>query len=450
MPVKASQIERDRVVITGMGWVTPLGCDIESAWRAMLSGHSGVSSTTLFDASSFPTQFSAEVKGYDLCVDLPHLKRDVPIARHTEFLLGATAQAWQQAWNGHRPNIAPDRIGIYLANGEGALDFDAFTRNCLSAWDAKSNAIDMQRWSAAALKTFDADCEIEQEPSAALAHVAKLTGARGPSFNTITACAASTQAIGEASEILRSGDADVMLAGGASSMIHPLGVTGFNRLTTLSLKNDAPTTASRPFDAKRDGFVMGEGAGMVILETLSHAKARGAQIFAELIGYGSSSDAYRITDQHPSSLGCIQAMREAVSNARIVPEQVDYVSAHGTGTRENDLHETEALHAVFGAHVKRLPISSIKSMIGHLITAAGVVEFISCLLAIRDQILPPTINLEFPDARCDLDYVPNAARRAKIEIALSNNLGFGGQNDALVVRRYRDSNDPQPGGKLGQ
>ena len=256
-------------------------------------------------------------------------------------------------------------------------------------------------------------------------------------MNSLTACAASAQSIGEATQILRRGDADVMIAGGSNSMIHPFGITGFNRLTTLSMRNDDPASASRPFDATRDGFVIGEGAGVVILETLEHAVNRGAAILAEVIGFGSTADAYRVTDQHPRSEGSIEAIRLALADAEIAPEEVDYINAHGTGTRENDSHETFSIHAIFGDHAKTVPISSIKSMLGHLVTAAGVVEFIACVLAIRDQILPPTRNLQNPDPDCDLDYVPQVARKANVEIAMSNNLGFGGQNDTLVVRRFK-------------
>jgi len=422
-------------VITGMGWVTPMGHSLEAVWAAMLASGSGADFTRQFDASTFPTRFSAEVKNYDLRVDAPDYVPAAPLAKRIEFLLGATAQAWRQAGLDHSP-VDPDRVGIYLANGEGPLDFVPFTQTCLAAWNAESGSLDANRWAAAAVANLDGDRELGQEPGMALGHVARLTGARGIAFNTITACAASTQAIGEAAELLRHGDADVMLAGGSSSMIHPLGVTGFSRLTTLSKRNDSPTTASRPFDATRDGFVIGEGAGLVVLETLEHAVERGAPIFAELAGYGSTADAFRITDQHPESHGCIDAMRRALASAGVAPEEIDYVNAHGTSTRENDRHETEAIHAVFGEHARHLPVSSIKSMTGHLITAAGVVELIASVLAIRDQMLPPTINLHSPDPHCDLDYVPNAARPAKLEIVLTNNLGFGGQNDALVLRRH--------------
>jgi 3-oxoacyl-[acyl-carrier-protein] synthase II len=278
--------------------------------------------------------------------------------------------------------------------------------------------------------------EVEQEPNMPLSHLAIMTGARGPAMNCLTACAASTQAIGEATEILRRGDADVMIGGGAHSMIHPFGVTGFNRLTALSQANDDPPKASRPFDNLRGGFVLGEGAGVVILETLEHAKARNAPILAEVVGYGSTADAYRITDQHPDGSGAVIAMREALDDANLNPTDINYINAHGTGTRENDGNETNAIKQVFAENAKNVPVSSIKSMMGHLIAAAGAVEFITCVLAIRDNMLPPTMNLDNPDPDCDLDYVPNKARQAKVDVAMSNSFGFGGQNDTIIVKRF--------------
>jgi 3-oxoacyl-[acyl-carrier-protein] synthase II len=292
------------------------------------------------------------------------------------------------------------------------------------------------KWAQVAFERVNATRELEQEPNMPLSHLALFTGARGPAFNCLTACAASTQAIGEAAEILRRGDADVMIGGGAHSMIHPFGVTGFNRLTALSTANDNPARASRPFDNQRGGFVLGEGAGMVILETLDHAKNRGAKILAEIVGYGSTADAFRITDQHPEGEGAIAAMTEALADAHLTPRDIQYINAHGTGTRENDGNETTAIKAVFKDFARGCPVSSIKSMMGHLIAAAGAVELICCVLAIRDNVLPPTVNLENPDPECDLDYVPNKARHAKVDVAISNSFGFGGQNDTIIVRRF--------------
>jgi 3-oxoacyl-[acyl-carrier-protein] synthase II len=287
--------------------------------------------------------------------------------------------------------------------------------------------------------------EIEQEPNMPLAHLAREFNARGPAYNCLTACAASTQAIGEAFSIIRRGDADVMIAGGTHTMIHLFGVTGFNRLTALSERKGDPTEASRPFSLDRGGFVMGEGSGMVIIETLEHALARGATPLAEVTGYGSSCDAYRITDIQPDGRGAAVAMGEALRQAGIDPSArgtdgrppIHYISAHGTGTKENDSIETKAVKRLFGDAAKDIPMSSIKSMMGHLIAAAGSVEFITCVLAIRDGIVPPTRNLKTPDPELDLDYVPNEARKVPVDVCISNNFGFGGQNDSLVVRRYQ-------------
>ena len=286
--------------------------------------------------------------------------------------------------------------------------------------------------------------EIEQEPNMPLAHIARELGARGPAYNCLTACAASTQAIGEAASILRGGEADVMIAGGAHTMIHVLGITGFNRLTALSTASADPTRASRPFDITRGGFVMGEGAGVVILETLAHARQRGAKPLAELIGFGSTADSYRITDIEPEGRGAAGAMLQALGEAGIDPRArrpdgrpwVDYISAHGTGTKENDSIETLAVKRVFGDLAKDVPMSSVKSMLGHLIAAAGAVEFITCVLAIERGMLPPTINYSNPDPECDLDYVPNTPRKAKVDTCLSNSFGFGGQNDTVCVTRF--------------
>jgi len=327
-------------------------------------------------------------------------------------------------------------VGIYLGSGEGSLDFDNYVASAIAGWDDEKRGIDAVKWAAAATRNLSLWREVEQEPNMPLYHLAMELEARGPAYNCLTACAASTQAIGEAMDILQRRDADVMVAGGAHTMIHPFGVTGFNRLTALSNRNDDPATASRPFNRTRDGFVLGEGAGMVVLETLDHARRRGATPLAEVIGYGSSADAFRITDMHPESRGAIAAMRSAIEDAGITPRDIDYISAHGTGTEENDKSETRAIKEVFGEHAGRVAVSSVKSMIGHLIAAAGAVELITCVLAIRDQMLPPTINYHDPDPNLDLDYVPNEARQAKVDIALSNSFGFGGQNDTLIIRRF--------------
>ncbi len=424
-----------RVVITGMGWITPMGHSIEQVWQRLLAGESGIDRISIFDATTFPTSISAEVKDFHLADHVAEVEQHRNAGRNTQFALGACAQAWKAAGL-DSAKLDLDRVGIYLGSGEGSLDFAAYTTCALSSWRPEAGAIDSVRWAQLAMEKMTVMRELEQEPNMPLSHLALLTGARGPAFNCLTACAASTQAIGEAMELLRRGDADVMIGGGAHSMIHPFGVTGFNRLTALSTLNEDPPRSSRPFDNQRGGFVLGEGAGMVILETLEHARSRGASILAEMVGYGSTADAFRITDQDPDGLGAINAMKAALHDAGLQPQDVHYINAHGTGTRENDGNETLAIKKVFGNYAAQVPVSSIKSMMGHLIAAAGSVELITCVLAIRDQILPPTMNLDYPDPECDLDYVPNQARKARCEVVLSNSFGFGGQNNSIIVRKY--------------
>jgi 3-oxoacyl-[acyl-carrier-protein] synthase II len=427
---------KHRVVVTGIGWVTPLGHDIETVWKALLEGKSGIGPTTHFDATTFPTRFCAQVKDYNADRYVKHPDRHKRAGLNTRFALGAARQAWAMAGLDEFAALDRDRVGMYLGSGEGSIDFDNYVATNLSAWDAANRKIDSTKWAASAPKHFDIWREVEQESNMTLAHLAMELGCGGPAYNCLTACAASTQAIGEAYEILRRGHADVMLSGGAHSMIHPFGVTGFNRLTALSTYNDTPTTASRPFNRTRAGFVLGEGSGMVILETLEHAQKRGAKVLGELIGYGSSADAFRITDMHPESRGPIASMKHALEQAGVGLDQIDYISAHGTGTKENDSTETYAVKQVFGEHAAKTPMSSIKSMMGHLIAAAGAVELITCVLAIRDNVLPPTINLDDPDPECDLDYVPNKPRYTPVNICLSNSFGFGGQNDTLILKRF--------------
>lgn len=427
-----------RVVVTGIGWITPLGHDIESTWQRVLNGESGVASTTNFDASTFPTTFSAEVKDFDLqkflnSEEFAHHKH---VSRQAGFALAAAKIAWINAGLDRGVTLDTTRAGIYLGGGEGPLDFDNFAKAAIEGWDFEKNDLDTQRWADVAAACLQDVTESEQDPNMAAGHISNLFRLEGPSFNTLTACAASTQAIGEATHMIRYGDADVMISGGCHSMIHPLGVTGFNLLTALSNRNDSPTTASRPFDRTRDGFVLGEGAGMLILEELSHAQNRGATILAEIVGYGSTADAFRITDIHEDARGGIAAMRMAIEDAGVDMKEIHYISAHGTGTAENDKIETKAIRGVFGDHAPNVPISSVKSMMGHLIAAAGACELITCILAIRDQVLPPTMNYENPDPLCDLDYIPNKKRPATVRTCLSNSFGFGGQNDTIVIRAF--------------
>jgi 3-oxoacyl-[acyl-carrier-protein] synthase II len=297
-------------------------------------------------------------------------------------------------------------------------------------------AFDVGRFVHRGIETLQPIVELEQEPNMPAAHLAGLFGAQGPNVNCLTACAASSQAVGEATELIRRGETDVMLAGGAHTMIHPFGVTGFNLLTALSTRNDEPTRASRPFDRDRDGFVLGEGASIVILESADRATARGARIYGEVVGYGSTADAFRITDTHPEGRGAIRCMEMAIRDAGMNAEDVDYINAHGTSTSVNDRVETLAIKQVFGPRAYKIPVSSTKSMMGHLIAAAGATELIICLLAIRDHVVPPTINYENPDPDCDLDYVANAARDHRCDAALNNSFGFGGQNISILVRRF--------------
>lgn len=433
---------RRRVVITGMGWITPLGDEIDAVWQRLLKGESGIAPTTLFDANTFPTTFSAEVKSFDLARYLgAEAARHSGASRNARFALAAAKMAWQGAGLAECRNLDRTRVGIYLGGGEGPIDFDNFVAAAVTGWDRSAGAgrgdLNSCRWAEIAAERLDAAREFEQDPNMAAGHIACAFGLEGPTFNTLTACAASTQAIGEATNLIRRGDADAVISGGTHSMIHPFGVTGFNRLTALSTRNDACISASRPFDRTRDGFVIGEGAGMLILEEYEHARQRGARILCEITGYGSTADAFRITDIHEDGRGGIAAMRLALQDAGLKPEQIDYISAHGTGTEENDKIESLAIRGVFGEFASKVPISSIKSMMGHLIAAAGAVELITCILAIRDQVLPPTMNYQNPDPNCPLDYVPNKARQAKVEACLSNSFGFGGQNDTLIVRRYQ-------------
>jgi 3-oxoacyl-[acyl-carrier-protein] synthase II len=420
-----------------MGWITPLGQDLEQVWRRLLAGDSGIAPTTIFDARTFPTDFAAEIKEFDFDAFLGQAAAEhAGASRNTRFALAATQLAWDHSSLATFDGLDPTRVGVYLGGGEGPIDFDNFVSAAVQGWNHEDKDLDTVKWAGLALDKLRAQHEMEQDPNLAAGHIACRFKAAGPCFNTLTACAASTQAIGEATRLIRRGDAEVMISGGTHSMIHPLGTTGFNRLTALSTRNDNCLTASRPFDRTRDGFVLGEGAAAVILEELDHAKQRGAHILGEIAGYGSTADAFRITDIHEDGRGAAAAMRLAIEDAGLTPDDIDYISAHGTGTEENDKIETLAIRKFFGERAPKIPISSIKSMLGHLIAAAGAVELIACVLAIRDGILPPTANYQTSDPNCDLDYVPNQPRKVPVRTCLSNGFGFGGQNDTLIVRAY--------------
>ncbi|MFG0257996.1 MAG: beta-ketoacyl-[acyl-carrier-protein] synthase family protein [Phycisphaerales bacterium JB043] len=446
-----------RIVITGAGWVTPLGSSIHGVWDALVEGKNAIHPVRRFDASTYATSFAAEVEEPDLRDYVREVPPGAERSEHTRFALAAASMAWKDAGLGdvaqgqNRPDgfeIPRRRVGVYFGFGEGTPDFESMCASNVTSWESESRSLDMRRWAESSARMMTRVGEESQEPSIALAHLARVFDVGGPSFNCMTACAASTQSIGEAFELLRAGRADVMIAGGAHTMIHPLGMTGFIRLTAMSTRNDEPETAPRPFDQTRDGFVMGEGAGVLVLETLEHAMRRGATPLAEIAGYGSSADAFRITDIQPDGMGAQEAMRDALDQAGIDPQARDesgrplvhYISAHGTGTKENDSIESKAIRGVFGDVAHDVPVSSIKSMMGHLIQAAGAVECITCVQAIRTGVLPPTMNLHHPDPVCDLDYVPNASRdvndRGGVRTTLSNSFGFGGQNNTIVLTRY--------------
>ena len=308
----------------------------------------------------------------------------------------------------------------------------------IAASQRDGGELDLETFTRLGVERLHPQQELEQEPNMTAGHLAAIFNAQGPNLNCLTACAASSQALGEATELIRRGDADLMMSGGAHSMIHPFGVTGFNLLTALSRRNDDPQRASRPFDRNRDGFVLGEGAGILVLEELEHAKQRKAKIYGEVLGYGCSADAYRITDIHPEGRGAAACIQMAMKDAQVNPEDIDYINAHGTSTEVNDRIETIAIKRALGDVAYKTPVSSIKSMMGHLIAAAGSVEAMTCLLAINDDVLPPTINYETPDPDCDLDYIPNEARQDKARVALSNSFGFGGQNVTLIFSEFKD------------
>jgi 3-oxoacyl-[acyl-carrier-protein] synthase II len=420
-----------------MGWITPLGHQIDSAWKRLLAGDCAIDKIDLFDASKFPTTFAAQVKNFDLASFVgDKFNEHKTASRNSGFAMGAAIQAWKNAGLDQMNDLDRRMIGVYLGAGEGPLDFWPFVEAGLAGWDKETSTLDSVKWAQTAYEKLDVIRELEQDPNMPAAHIAKHFGLQGPNFNCLTACAASTQALGEAAQKIARGDAEVMISGGTHSMIHPFGVTGFNRLTALSTRNDDFKTSSRPFDRDRDGFVLGEGAGVLVLESEEFAKARGANILAELAGFGSSADAYRITDIHDTGRGGMAAMRLAMAEAGVTINDIDYISAHGTGTVDNDKVETLAIKTLFQEQAYKVPVSSIKSMLGHLIAAAGAVEAIACVLAIRDQVVPPTINYSNNDPECDLDYVPNEARKASVKTCLSNSFGFGGQNDTIIIRAY--------------
>lgn len=423
---------RKRVVITGMGAITPLGNDLPTTWQGVVAGKSGIRRITHFDPSGFPSQIAGEVKGFDFSAAVrrdPALKDSM---LNTRFAVTACEEAFRDSGLS-LDDTDPLRRACYFAAGDSAVPVDYLSASFHAAFQKTPDGFDVKDYLRLRAAAGGALVEEEKEPASALRHLVRHFRIGGPASNSLTACAASAQAIGEASEIIRRGEADVCLSGGSHSMIHPFGVAGFCLLTTLSMNNDSPETASRPFDETRGGFVLSEGSAAVILEEYEHARKRGARIYGELLGYGSTADAYRLTDSHPEAVGASAAILQAVRAAGIRLDEVDYLNAHGTSTKVNDAVETLAIKKAFGDHAYKLAVSSTKSMTGHLIASAGAVELEFCLLAMRDGIVPPTINYRHKDPDCDLDYVPNEARRKTVRIAASNSFGFGGQNIVLIV-----------------
>ena len=405
-----------RVVVTGMGAVTPVGNDIATMWDALTSGRSGLTRITRFDPSPYETQIAGEVKDFDASAYMD--RKDVRRTdRFTHYAVAAASQALKDA---KLDTIAdPARTGTAIATGVGGLE------------TLIDGILLMERRGPARLSPFLVPMLMA---NAASAQVSMQFGLRGPSLTHVSACASSSHAIGEGGDIIRRGQADAMVVGGSEAAVLAIGIAAFSAMHATSRRNDDPEGASRPFDKDRDGFVLSEGAAVVVLEEREHARSRGARIYGELVGYGATADAYHITAPSPEGEGNARAMRMALEEAGLRPEEIDYINAHGTSTQPNDREETAAIKAVFGDHAYKLLVSSTKSMTGHLLGAAGALEAIACLLAIRDGCIPPTINYTTPDPGLDLDYVPNTARARSITTALSNSMGFGGHNASLIVR----------------
>jgi 3-oxoacyl-[acyl-carrier-protein] synthase II len=414
-------MDRKRVVITGLGIISPLGNDISNFWQALREGKSGIGPTTSFDVSTYDSRIAGEVKGFDHKLYGMSVK---DVRRMEKFVQYAVACAHQAIADSGLDLEKEDRnrAGVLVGSGIGGL----YTIE-------EEHKILLEK-GVARVSPFLIPMLIVNE---AAGHVAINFGLKGPNSCVATACASGSHAIGDAFRILERGDADIMICGGTESCIVPMGVGGFCALKALSTRNNEPQKASRPFDLERDGFVMAEGAGIVVMESLEHAKKRNAKIMAEIVGYGMSCDAYHITAPDPEGDGAARAMKQALTDAQLNPEDINYINAHGTSTKLNDKLETLAIKKALGAHAFKVMISSTKSMTGHLLGAAGGLEFIVCCLAIRDNLVPPTINYEHPDPDCDLDYVPNTARNTKVDVCLSNSLGFGGHNATLVVKRFK-------------
>jgi 3-oxoacyl-[acyl-carrier-protein] synthase II len=408
-----------RVVVTGMGLITSLGHTVEETWAGLCQGRSGIGPITSFDATDYTVRFAGEVRDFDPSPYMDHkeIRRNDPF---THLAVGAARQALEQSRLSITGQNAPD-IGVCIGSGIGGL---------LTLHD--QFAVLFGKGPSRVSPFVVPMMMINAAPGM----VSLITGAQGPAWAPVSACATGGNAVGEAFETIRRGAAKAMMAGGSEKAVSPLGMAAFANMHALSRRNDDPQAASRPFDAERDGFVMGEGAGVLVLEDLDFALERDAPILAELVGYGSTADAYHITEPAPGGEGLLRAMRRALDVAGLAPEAVDYINAHGTSTRFNDSHETEAIKTCFGSYAHTVAISSTKSMMGHTFGAAGAIEAAICVLSIVDGIIPPTINLDHPDPECDLDYVPHQARKSEVKVALSNSMGFGGHDTALVFKRF--------------
>jgi len=405
-----------RVAITGLGAITPIGLDARSTWEAAVAGESGVGFIEAFDASGFPVRIAAEVKGFDSGSLVPP-KEARRMERNVLFAVAAAHQAWTEADAG---DVDPARVGIVVGSAIGGLPGIADQHSVL-----------LERGADRVSPFFIPSVLVDT----ASGQIAIQLGLRGPNYAPVSACATGSTAVGEGAELIKRGAADLVLAGGTESCIHPLILAGFCAMRGLVAEEDDPTRASRPFDATRAGFVMGEGACILVLEDMERARARGATIYAEVLGYGASNDAHHLAQPDPEALGVSEMMLSALERAGVSPERVGYVNAHGTSTPQGDLAETRAIKRVFGDHAYRLAVSSTKSVTGHCFGAAGAVEAMMCALALHHGLLPPTINYENPDPECDLDYVPNEARRVELDVALSNAMGLGGHNGCVLLGR---------------
>ncbi len=411
-------MSRRRVVVTGLGIVSPVGNTVDEAWANIVAGHSGITGISKFDASAFASRIAGEVKNFDVAQYLSAKEaRRMDIFIH--YGLAAGIQAIKDAGLEAKP-LNAERIGINIGSGIGGLKFIEDTHTEYMANGPRR------------ISPFFIPASIINMISG---NLSIMYGFQGPNFSCVSACATGNHSLGESARLIEYGDADIMVAGGAESTVCPLAVGGFASAKALSTRNDDPATASRPWDTGRDGFVLGEGAGVLVLEEYEHAKARGAKIYCELAGYGMSADAYHMTAPTEDGSGAARSMRNALNNAQINPDGVHYINAHGTSTPLGDLAETRAMKLCFGDHMKKIAVSSTKSMTGHLLGAAGGIESVFSALAIRDQIAPPTINMFEQDPACDLDYVPNIARKMPIDVVLSNSFGFGGTNATLVFRK---------------